>query len=193
MAPTSQIRTSLLWTLLASLIASAWALWWPKSVEVAAPVAVVDGALRPRQTSSVTEGDARLLHEARADPFFPRPASAVVPDAPVGGASSPQTTPLQAQVSIPPSMLPRIAGSFTGPDGENTVFLAEGSQLLPAKPGQMLGSGYQVEAIGQGELRLQHPAASESVVLPMPAASAPSTQLGSTGQPTAASSGQNER
>ncbi|MFG6488769.1 hypothetical protein ACG04R_18940 [Roseateles sp. BYS78W] len=135
------------------------------------------------------------MHEALADPFFPKPASAAVSDATAASVLSPQAKLSQVQLPTPtpPPMPPRIAGSFTGPDGETSVFVAEGSQLLPAKPGQTLGGGYQVEAIGQGELWLRHPAASEPVVLPMPAASATGTLRVSTGQPIATGSGQSER
>ncbi|WP_157275332.1 hypothetical protein [Pelomonas sp. Root1444] len=161
----------------ASVFATAWALWWPEPVEVSPASETLVAPPVPRVPAlGVRAGKSSTLREAAlADPFFPRAASAGEPSIRLpNGPAMANATAAMAAALLPPAS-PRIAGSFTSPEDEKSVFLSDGGQLLAAKPGLVLSSGYEVEAIGPRELRLRHPAASEPVVLPMPTAAAAGT------------------
>jgi len=170
-SPAPRFRSHLGWALLSSVMAAAWALWWPEPVKVADAAELLAATAMTREPALGARPEAvATLRESLADPFFPITAPAAESSAlPASGASWADSMPAAA-AALPPPAPPRIAGVFTGPEGEKSVFLNDGAQLLPAKPGLVLSSGYQLEAIGLRELRLRHPAASEPLMLPMPAA-----------------------
>lgn len=75
-------------------------------------------------------------------------------------------------------MTHRVVGRFQSPDGQWLVFLQDGSlqdgsQTVTAAPGLALASGYVVESITPGEIRLRHPLAEQAVSLPLPTENAP--------------------
>ena len=181
---------SLLAGLAATLLATAWALWWPddaatdRGTSPSSTQATGDesGVAKPRPPSvtasaavtTATE-DPPLLSAASRDPFFPAP-----PPAPAAPAKATPTEPSRAEPSPPPAPAPapppmnhRILGRFQSPEGQWLVFLQDGAQTVVAAPGVTLSSGYAVESVTAKEVRLRHPLAEQPVSLPLPEDNAP--------------------
>jgi len=190
---TQRLNPALGWALLASLLATGWALWWPSeplvqpaSTEAATPPARAattvatatpqpeagSAAVTPRLATDV--GDAPMLSPASRDPFNPAPPPA--PPAPAKTLPEPvrsePTTPPPPAPTAPP-MNHRVVGRFQTPEGQWLIFLQDGNQTVAAAPGVALGTGYVVESVTPSEIQLRHPLAQQPVSLPLPTDNAP--------------------
>jgi hypothetical protein len=157
MTTTSRLHPALAWGLAGSVLASAWALWWPKAgnegeagrvvsraalsmpsaPSASASVAPV-AATRPNADASVE--DPRLLSPASRDPFNPAPP------------------PMPADV------------------GQATAQAAKNEPAPPPAPPAPVAPAMNhsiVEAVTPREVRLRHPLAAQAVALPVPDDNAP--------------------
>lgn len=175
------MRRELRWTLGATLLLSAAALWWPqpaRNVVGALDVAADDN---PRGTAGVHAGLAARgplpnkleplnLEPARRDPF-----SSVAPPAPAV-AAAPVSQPLASPPPVAPVPLTappltlRYLGRLVTPDGRPMVLLARGDTAISVQPGMMLDEGYRVQHITAEAVRLLYPPTGAEVDLPIPPA-----------------------
>jgi hypothetical protein len=186
--PTPQrLHPALLAGLAATLLATAWALWWPDDA-ASDRGALPSRAPAPRDEASVAKGlsttatasaeakeeDAPLLTAAARDPFFPAP-----PPAPATAAKATpeparaEPTPPTPPPPPPPPMNHRVVGRFLSPEGQWLVFVQDGTQAVQATAGLTLSSGWVVESITARELRLRHPQAEQAASLPLPEDNSP--------------------
>lgn len=178
-----RMRPLLVLGLLMSLLATAWALWWP--VE---PESLVAAAGSPRRSLSEsppindltprTSSAAAPAHRDSEDPTLspasrdsfnlispePTPATAKTLPEPVRHEAASPPLPVPAA----PAMTHAVIGRFRTPEGRHLVYLQDGSSAVVAEPGVTLSSGYVVEALSPQELRLRHPLAEHAVSLPLP-------------------------
>jgi hypothetical protein len=183
------MRAGLLWMLVATLVLSAVAVWWPDDqVQVTRRADEAErielNAGRPQRVAELQSGAGNLpsrlpvieFELARFDPFAglpappppkPKAVAAVVPQpvAPVQVASAP----------LPPPEAPRLSyrylGQFTDPAGVSQVYLAKNDAAFPIQVGTRLEEGYVVEAMGAEGIRLHYPALNAHAVISVPAAS----------------------
>lgn len=184
------LHPALAWTLVVSLLASAWALWWPQHEDAAheqqqasgremvvpalraapAPVQANEQArpsASPRQSSN-EDSTLAVLGPAERDPFNSTPVAPPAQDKAV--VPAPQVVP--ASPPAPPPATPplnhRVVGRFQSPEGAWLVFVQDGEGAVPAAAGLALASGWVVESVTARELRLRHPQADQAVSLPVP-------------------------
>jgi hypothetical protein len=101
------------------------------------------------------------LEPALRDPFA-GVQPAVVPAAP---------TPPRMVVTPPPAAPPLdlvFAGRMTSPDGQETVFARQGTQIVHLVTGQALSNGYRVRAITDEAVELEYPALNMTARLELP-------------------------
>jgi hypothetical protein len=186
-----QWRPGLIGLLLVSLLASAWALWWPREepylmphVEPSqatlakhastpepdgAPVSSSPSAIERAKQASIPT----VLSEATRDPFhtdLPKVAAASQP------AREPERQERASALPSPgaaPPMEHRVMGVFTTPEGERLVVLQDGVHAVTAASGVTMSSGYVIEGVANHEIRLRHPLADQPVSLSIPVGSAP--------------------
>lgn len=180
-------RRPVFWLFLVTVLASAWALWWPEdpirasrsesashigSGGIAAPL-TADPSI---PASSLTElgGMEQPLawSSASADPFAPDvvepQAEAPAPSAPIATNESPPAPP-------PPRPRPvySVIGRMASPEGQALVLLArtdaQGFSAV-AVPGLELDDGFTVQEVSAAGVRLLHAATGDVVILPVPAA-----------------------
>jgi hypothetical protein len=184
------LHPALAWSLVVSMLASAWALWWPQGEDAAheqqraggpemvvpasraapAPVRANEQATpsaSPRQSSN-EESTLAILSPAERDPFHSTPAAPPAQDKAevVAPQAAPTAPPLPPPA--PPPMTHRVVGRFQSPEGAWLVFVQDGERAVPAAPGLALASGWVVESVTARELRLRHPQADQAVSLPVP-------------------------
>lgn len=197
--PAPHLGPHLQWALVLSLLASAWAIWWPQSESAVPPSPHSEGGREP--SAPPTSGERTLaemvpgaglardapgsaasvpvfappvLSEATSDPFYPR-----APDALTRQSTSQVTAAavesVEAAASTPqaPPMTNRVLGRFAAPDGREMIFLQDGPQAVLAAPGVELSNGYRIEAITASEIRLRHPLLVQTVGLPLPTDKSP--------------------
>jgi len=189
---TQRLNPALGWALLASLLATGWALWWPSeplvqpaSTDAATPPAraaatAASAAEQPKARSAALTsriaadlGDAPMLSPASRDPFNRAPPPA--PPAPAKTLPEPvrsEPTPPPPAPTAPP-MNHRVVGRFQTPEGQWLVFLQDGNRTVPAASGVALATGYVVESVTPREIQLRHPLAQQPVSVPLPTDNAP--------------------
>lgn len=192
MTARSKMNPALTWSLAGTVLASAWALWWPNVSDDSAargavarrsanvlPAPVPSAGMASEAAASpnalVANDGPRLLSPASRDPFHPAPApvSAEVTRATAKATKNEPMQPLAPVAPVAPPMNHRIVGRFVSPDGQRMVFLQDGPQTVLAVSGAVLSSGYAVDAVTPRELRLRHPMAGQAVSMPMPDDNAP--------------------
>lgn len=171
------LHPAIAWTLVATVLASAWSLWWPQESDNLRPLAVRAAypsrpvpPSSPTARASVTDGATdtrRLLSPAERDPFNSTPAPVPQGTLPAVAQQPTQPEPPLAAPEAPP-MQHRVIGRFRSPEGVWMVFLMDGDVALPAAPGLALSSGWVVDSINGHELKLQHPRAELPVILVVP-------------------------
>jgi hypothetical protein len=168
--------------LLLTLLASAWAVWWPAEpvglvAEADSPPQSLSGSppinLTPRTSTAAapTQRDTEdlTLSAASRDPFNvaspePTPATANTLPEPVRHEAASPPLPVPAA----PAMNHAVIGRFRTPEGRHLVYVQDGPGAVVAEPGVALSSGYVVEDLSPRELRLRHPLAEHAVSLPLP-------------------------
>lgn len=189
MTAASRMHPALAWGLAGTVLASAWALWWPKtgydgevsgaavhgSASVLPAPAALVASVAAKTNAGASIDEPRLLSPASRDPFNPAPppVPAEVTRAAAQAAKNEPAQPLAPPASVAPPMNHRIVGRFLSPDGQRLVFLQDGAQTVVAAPGVVLSSGFTVDTVTPRELRLRHPLAGQAVALPMPDDNAP--------------------
>lgn len=187
-----RMRPAVAWGLVASLLASAWALWWPSepvmpppspsteppnAVKPALAVQTQQSVAAPVRVGSASSaegsGEPPTLSAAARDPFNATPPPPAPTPQQSKAASSPAEVAPPAPPPPPPPMNHRVMGRFMSPGGQQMVFLQDGTQAVLAAPGAVLASGYVVEAVAAREVKLRHPLAEQAVSLPMPEDNAP--------------------
>lgn len=170
-----QVQAPLRWALASALLASAWALWWPRSDFEATSDTLVrtqgTATPEPRRTphdvtggSGPRDDDGRdaEISAADRDPFFPEqmpnrppePLSVPVARTTVLAVEAP---PVAAVLPAAPAMNHRVLGTFRDPEGTPWVFLQDGQGVVPARAGMALSSGWRVEAMSTQAITLSHP------------------------------------
>jgi hypothetical protein len=184
------MRKSLAWTLAATAALSAWALWAPKDDGiVGARVASSNGAAdrvgpaRPvaREGAAPVTVDASRSPPAATDAWparWPRASLDVpdrnpfVPPAPPAPPPPPVPKPVVAPPAppSPPAMTYRFLGRMTGPDGQVSIYLANGDQQPPVavQVGSRLGDGLVVEQITAQGIVFVQTATQQRVTLALP-------------------------
>lgn len=188
------LHPALIWLLAVSLLASAWALWWPNDAEaplgpinptfarsaVSVPLTQAGPSpsayVRPQLAaqSAVGSGEPTVLSPPSRDPF----------NITIAGFESTQAKEAkepERQEPAPPAPAPPVApvmshvvvGRLLSPDGKRLVFLQDGPQTVVAAPGLALTSGYVIEELTAEAIRLRHTLAEQPVSLPLPAHSGP--------------------
>lgn len=182
---------ALLWGLVATLAATAWALWWPGD---APPVVTANdsarvppgggqapssasaaAALQPAMPASAAASGVQAvgpLSLASRDPFHPEPPPAP-PPATQAAAPSPKEEPPPPPPPPPPPQTYKLMGRMLSPEGKWMVFLQDGAQIVQATQGLTLPNGYVVESVTATEVRLHHPLMEQPVSLPVPEDNAP--------------------
>lgn len=183
------MRPKLMWALLATVVASALALW--TSERAPAVIAAVE-----RQQANVNMAQAALANTpatqshtakplpAQLDPSTPEPPqrdpfAPVLPPAPptpppVVTAEKPFVGPPAPVAPTPPALTHRYLGRMTTPTGEAMVFLASPSRTVAVKAGDRLDDGYVVESVNDHSVQLVHPSFDVRVAIPLPGAAAQS-------------------
>jgi hypothetical protein len=183
------LHPALVWTLVVSVLASAWALWWPQGEDAAREqqrasgpemaVPASRGGLAPRDVNEQAEPSASplqsssdnstlaVLSPAERDPFNSTPPPPAQGKAVV---TAPQAAPAAPPAPPPasPPMNHRVVGRFQSPAGAWLVFVQDGERAVPAAPGLALTSGWVVESVTARELRLRHPQVEQPVSLQVP-------------------------
>jgi hypothetical protein len=163
------VKASLRWSLAATLVLSAWALWSP-----AEPLPVVaPAAERPHVSTAgvdVSEPlppslERQALEPAQRDPFGAVAQAAQPPAAPkpfmlVGPEQPPPPPP-------PPPLNYRFLGQMQTPEGQRLVYLSKGQDVTPVEVGTRLDEGYVVEAVSAEAVSLRHPAHDTRAVIPI--------------------------
>lgn len=182
-----RLHRTLIWVLAGSLLASAWALWWPSE---SAAVVQSNVPELPKRTAPSTSGplgesvsavsspvaassEQPTLSPPSRDPFNVEPAA--LPEAQVKIAPAPaheERAPTPQAPTAPP-MNHAVIGRFLSPEGQRLVFLQDGAQTVVAEPGVTLASGYVIETVTAKEVRLRHLLAEQAVSLPLPVDNAP--------------------
>jgi hypothetical protein len=172
------MRRGLTWTLTATLVLSAVALWGGK-------VPRVVSAIEPRIRDAATPPDPRLS-DASTPPTdlaslpsdLPRIAAEpakrdiFVPYAPPTAAATPVPMPVVAATPPPPqpqapSITVRFLGSMTNPNGQRVTYLARGDAAVSVSVGAQLEEGYVVSAIAADAVTLTHPGTQTRVTVPI--------------------------
>jgi hypothetical protein len=192
------MRRSLHLALAASVLLSAWAVWWPDAPQPGPSGRVVEAAVRQgtaaesdtRQTSAPSvpppvEGYRNvrttmlnaLLEPAVSDPFArlvaqPMARTAVpAPPPQLLVATVPPPEPMPIPPPPPPAPPPvRYLGMVLSPSGERLLLLAQGDQVLSVSPGLTLPGGYVVQSREPEGLRLVHSASGASHLVAIPSA-----------------------
>jgi hypothetical protein len=190
-----RMRPAVAWGLGASVLASAWALWWP-SEEPAQSISHVDTSPRAAQpaptehrlaalaptaaassilaaaaptSASSASSEPSTLSPAVRDPFHPAPP----PPSPAEAAKAAAEAARSQQAAAlpppppPPPMNHVVVGRFQSPDGQHLVFVQDKTQAVIAAPGVELSTGYVIEAVTPQEIRLRHPLVEQAVSLPL--------------------------
>lgn len=182
------MRPKLMWALLATVAASALALW---TSERAPPVI----AAVERQQANVNAAYAALAVPAspslaavplpaqlepsapeppQRDPFAPVLPPAPPTPPPVAATEKPFVGPPAPVAPTPPALTHRYLGRMTTPTGEAMVFLASPSRTVAVKAGDRLDDGYVVESVNDHSVQLIHPSFDVRVAIPLPGAAAQS-------------------
>ena len=179
------MRRALIWSLVATSVASLAALWTPRAPGL---VAAIDARVNPslqlaanvQKSSQSSRATAPLpanlsplvVGQAKRDIFIPiqSPLSVQVPPAPTA-----PSTPGAATVAVEPTPQPppanaRYLGAMTGPDGKRLGYLVRGDASIAVSAGQQLDDGYVVEAISPDAVTLLYPPLDARVKLPVPQA-----------------------
>lgn len=192
------MRRSLQLALAASVLLSAWAVWWPHGAQRGPSGQVVEATV---QQGTAVGSDARqpsaspppapaegyrsvratmlnaLLVPAVSDPFArlvaqPTARTAVLAPPPqpfVAAVPPPEPMPIPPPPPpAPPSV--RYLGMVLSPSGERLLLLAQGDQVLSVSPGLVLPGGYVVQSREREGLRLLHGASGASHLVAIPAA-----------------------
>lgn len=187
----AQLRPGLIGLLLVSLLASAWALWWPLEEvyqalhgEPSLAAAAGSASAAARGTALVSSSPSlvdrarhangpTVLSEATRDPFHAdQPKSAELSQPAPEPERQERTLPLPPPVAAPP-MEHRVIGAFTTPEGERLVVLQDDAHSVVAASGVTMSSGYVIEGVTNHEVRLRHPLANQPVNLSIPLGGAP--------------------
>lgn len=187
---------ALLWGLVATLVATGWALWWPTDsppvvgaheptrpptphpqVSTASPQATSAGALGWLAPAAPAEaiGSAASTPEATGplspasrDPFHPASLPAPPPNSAATQQAKAEPPPSPPPPPPPPPQNFRLMGRLLSPEGRWMIFLQDGAQIVQATEGLALPNGYVVEAVTPQAVRLRHPLADQPVSLPVP-------------------------
>ena len=164
------MKAALRWSLAATLVLSAWALWSPaEPLPVVAPAA---NRLPDNSTADAVEGESlplslerQALEPARRDPFVAVAQAAQPPAAPkpfvlMGPEQPPPPPP-------PPPLNYRFLGQMQTPEGQRLVYLSKGQDVTPVEVGTRLDEGYVVEAVSAEAVSLRHPAHDTRAVIPI--------------------------
>lgn len=181
------MRPKLMWALLATVVASALALWTSER----APAVIA--AVERQQTNAnaayaVLSAPISLLlvatplpaHLEASTPEPPQrdPFAPVLPPAPPtplpAAAEKPFVGPPAPVAPTPPALTHRYLGRMTTPTGEAMVFLVSPSRTVAVKAGDRLDDGYVVESVTDHSVQLIHPSFDVRVAIPLPAAAAQS-------------------
>jgi hypothetical protein len=138
--------------LIAALGATLWLAFRDRSELSDSPQSETTGA----QSTAVTKANPphpqrsrQSIEAAQADPFFapaPKPKPEVRKAVPVVAPAPPAPPP-----SAPP--LPfTYFGRLAGPTGATSIFIANGSALLPVKAGDIVDGRYRVEQVSDDEI-----------------------------------------
>lgn len=168
------ISPPIAWVLGGSLLASAWALWWPDGSPAVHPmpvsVAVVAGVNEaPVQQSGVlpTTLPKVELVPAEFDPFV-----GVVPKEPP--PAKPAAAPPPQYVPPPPVVVPtqtyRFLGKLASPDGKLLVYLTNGMSEVVVGEGTRLDDGFVVDSIQSDAVFLVHPVSGTRAQIAIPVA-----------------------
>jgi hypothetical protein len=184
------LHPALAWTLVVSMLASMWALWWPQGddvaceqqrvsdSEMAVPAArggpasahmneQVKPSASPPQSSN-EESTLAVLSPAERDPFNSTPVAPPAQDKAVVAALQAAPAAPPPPPPAPPPMNHRVVGRFQTPEGAWLVLVQDGERAVPAVPGLALASGWVVESVTARELRLRHSRVEQAESLPVP-------------------------
>jgi len=177
------MRNGLQWTLVVTLVLSAWALWAPQQEageavgepgrpavvavrEPGVPPSVLPSA-QPASHPPVWPDHLQALQwgPAKLDPFVPMQ----LPPPPAPKVVVQPVQPLVAPMQ-PPLMDYRYLGRMQGPDGQTHVYLVKADRPVPISVGAQLPDGFVVQAITAEAVQLYYPPLQAKVAVFIPAA-----------------------
>lgn len=166
------VKPVLAWGLGCTLLASAWALWWPQPaqpvVALSRPQASAAAASMPGNSSLPAQWPQLVLAPAQADPFAADNMATPTAQPPV----QPVPLPVVATVApapVAPSTAYRFLGRMAGPSGQQLVYLSNGAQDVPVAPGSKLDDGFVVSSVGEKAIVLVHAETGTKLELAVPA------------------------
>jgi hypothetical protein len=182
-----RVHPALAWLLLAALIASAWALWWPSADTVqpdqrwptvlATATTPLSSVAEPPPAPGPSAGGmelaggngelAAVLSPATRDPFYPTPAMPPTKDHP-GATQGDVKEPEPPPSPPPPPMNHRVIGRFQTPGGQWLVLVQDGAAAVQVEPALLLSSGWVVESVTTREVTLRHPLVKQASILAAP-------------------------
>lgn len=182
-----RLPRALIWALAGSLLASAWALWWPTESAAVIQSSVPDAPRRvaPSASSALSErvpgvsapvtanSERPTLSPPSRDPFNITPSAPLEAQVKAAPVQTREERASQPQAPSAPPMNHVVIGRFLSPAGQRLIFLQDGTQTAVAEPGVALSSGYVIETVTPKEVRLRHPLAEQAVSLPLPDDNAP--------------------
>ncbi len=171
------MRRGLTWSLIATVVLSAVALWGDKVPRV---VSAIEPRIRDADTPEPRLADssptavalASLPSELPRITAEPAKRDIFVPYAPPTPAATP--APMPAITAAPPPPQPqappitvRFLGSMTTPNGQRITYLARGDAAVPVSVDAQLEEGYVVTAIAADAVTLTHPGTQTRVTVPI--------------------------
>lgn len=181
------MRPWLRWLLVASVLASMVALWWPsgttQTVERIAqasstsvgPDTELAGSSTAVATAQVPTALPATLEAANLDKATFDPFVGVQPPPP------PPPKPFVGPIYVAPAPAPvappftyRYLGQITAPDGARLVYLTKADKDYPVSVGTTLDEGYVVESITAEGVQLRYPPLDSRVAVHIPPAQEPS-------------------
>lgn len=184
---TRQLRPGLALGLVATTVASGWALWAPADKPAVQPlVAAVlreatpvlgQGRAGVPVASRLQDGAgpfaATSFEPAARDPFAAAPLAPPPAPSPPAPVAVPQ---VNAAAAVPPSPpppapppMPAYLGQMHTPDGQHIVLLNENGRTTTAQAGVRLSGGWVVQALEPAAVKLAVPGTDLSAVLVVPA------------------------
>lgn len=160
------LRPTLLWPLALTLLAVAWALWWPQPPVPVETPPIATKAATQASSKPWTLPERPAWTAAGFDPFEGMP---VAPLARPAEAQPPDVSP-SAPALAPPAAPPlsyRYLGRMQAPGGQVQVYLARGERELSVSVGTVLEEGYVVEAISDDAVLLRYPPLNQVARIPI--------------------------
>ena len=173
------MRRSLIWTLAASGIASAVAVWLEPGDKASSGVIAARASAGPDSgaTPAAANSSDRYANwrDATAAPApgasgVGAPLPSALPDRDVEAGRRDIFTPVTPPP--PPPMNWRALGSMVTPAGERIVWLARGNDEITVKPGAVLDDGYVVQSIDKETVVLLYPPIGTTARISLPHAQA---------------------